>query len=608
MPTNSLDIHDPKAFSHWLRNELHDNFSITPYENRIPDDLRGIKGIYFWFMKEAGYEELSKHINVSQIVPVQQRQIDGETYHLVYLGTAGMGKNGGSDLLERLKWHILDKHSNSSVCSGALSTLRQGLGALLADDLITPSTEDAVNQFMKSFMRVLWVSYKEKENSINENEFALIQTFRPLLNIRNNPNALAKESNNPTKEYKQRRLKIIASSRKRLNCGNEKESKMSSGMPPSEINIRYKEQIISSKGKCTEFSVYKNQSIAEVVRGIPGLPAGKVNISMFDAVNNGHQIFPTWKKTGAGKQNIYTYYSNTGGTGKRYELIKRYMEQNNIDEIIVKVCDAQEAASENLEPSLDEIVGEFDNLFDNLLDEAPEENKSTNQVVSEFDDLAPTTKEIVDKITTRYMTLKSQIYLIPCCKAKAPGGNQVSVLQNLSFNELLYSCRKKILTMYNNAGNPPLNWEECLPAVDRYNGTIYTPAVKALINANPDKFLIVSALFGIIKPKDLIPNYDLTMGATLMGNTVASYWKNNYSDCIACILNKVLSTIKRDNLKINFVHLLSKEYQKAFCDFTVNQPPALNFIPQLVHAPDRAAVINFDNWGHWKAPFLITHI
>lgn len=603
MPSNSLNRQSPQSFSQWLPNELQDEASLVPHETDIPNQLQGVKGIYFWYMQVTGYEALSKFIRVSQIESVQLRKIDSENYHLVYIGTAGMGKNGGSDLFERLKWHIQDKHSNSAICSGALSTLRQGLGALLADDLITPSTEDAVNQFMKSFMRVFWVSYKEEENSINEDEFTLIQTLRPLLNIRNNPNALANASDNPTKNYKQRRLRIIGSSRKRLNCGNEQESKMSRGMPSSEINFRYKEQIGSSKGKCIEFSVYRNQSIAEVVRGIPGLPTGKVNISMFDAANNQRQVFPTWKKTGTGKQNIYTYFSNTGGGDKRYKLIKRYMELNNIDEIIVKVCDANETVSENLEPSLDEAIKEFDVLMSQALDDS----KNTSQVVSDFDDQAQNTKEIIKKITTRFINLKSQIYLIPCCAAKEPDGNTVSALQNLSFNELLYSCRKKILTMYNNAGNPPLNWKKCLPAVNRYNGIVYRPDVQALITANPDKFLIVSALFGIIKPTDLIPDYNLTMTTIFNGNTVADYWRDNYSDCIACILNKVLSTIKRDNPEISFVHLLSNEYQKAFCGFTNNQrPPALNYIPQLVLPPNPVS-IDFDNWGHWKPNYLITH-
>lgn len=338
MATNKLNIHDPNMFSDWLKNELHDNLSISPHIDRIPDDLRGVKGIYFWFMKESGYQELSKYIRVSSMEPLQARAIEGDVYHLVYIGTAGMGKNGGSDLLERLKWHIEDKHTNSAVCSGALSTLRQGLGALLSDDLIQISTEDTVNEFMKYFMRVFWVSYSENENLINDDEFSLIQHLKPLLNIRNNPNALSKASNNPTRLYKQRRIEIINSSRKRLNCSNELESKMSNSLPPSEINSRFKERVILLKENCIEFSVYQNESIADVVRGIPGLPTGKVTISMFDAMDMGLQIYPSWIRTGSGNQNIYTYFSNTGGPDRRFKLIRKYMIEHNIQEMIVRVC------------------------------------------------------------------------------------------------------------------------------------------------------------------------------------------------------------------------------------------------------------------------------
>ncbi|GIL21898.1 MAG: hypothetical protein BroJett042_04110 [Bacteroidota bacterium] len=602
MPNNSLNISEPNTFSNWLQGELQEDSSITPHLNLIPDNLNGIKGIYFWFMKTTGYDI----INASALNDVQEKQINGDNYHLVYIGTAGMGKNGGSDLLERLKWHIYDKHTQPAVCSGALSTLRQGLGALLSDDLILPDTQEKVNQFMKSFMRVYWVSYKGNENDIDVNEFALIQNLRPLLNIRNNPNALTNATANPTRNYKLRRVSVIATSRTRLNCLKESEAKMNKTTPTSEFNSRYKEQIISSNEKCIEFSVHKNQSIAEVVRGIPGLPEGKVSIAMYNAADLTQQIFPSWKKTGSGKQNIYTYFSNTGGSAKRYQLIQNYMVQKNIDEIIVKVCEVSQAPLEKSLPSSNLTINELDRLMNDVVGGTA----SANQVETSLKDIPPDSTEIIKKITTRYMTLKSKnhpIHIITCSARKNPGGNQPSALVNLSFNETLFSCRETLLNMYLAAGNPPLNWDECLPAVNRYNGIIYTPAVRGLMMANPGKILIVSALFGIIKPMDLIPNYDLSMDSILLGIRVNDFWRDAYNNCEKCVLNKVLNQINVKKTNDTFVHLLSKSYQKAFCGFTNLGPPALNYIPNLVLPPNPAGII-FDNYGHWKVGYLTAHI
>lgn len=169
------------------------------------------KGIYFWFMPSEAYNKLSKYVAILPTVPVYQKVIKGILHDLVYIGTAGTGKNGNSNLNERLKWHICTKHSESAIRSGTLSTLRAGLGALLADDLILPNTETEVNKFMCDYMKLCWVAYGDNDNkAINNDEFILISELLPLLNIKNNPYK--------NRVYGDRRRSIIRNSKGRLDC------------------------------------------------------------------------------------------------------------------------------------------------------------------------------------------------------------------------------------------------------------------------------------------------------------------------------------------------------------------------------------------------------
>ena len=158
-------------------------------------------------MKTDGYKELSKFITINSIEPRYSKTIDGVQYDLVYLGTSGTGKQGKSTIYHRLKWHIEQKHHEKTICQkqSALSTLRTGLGSLLSIDLILTNTENLVNTFMEDFLKVFWIEYSDKKSLIDNDEKVLIKVLRPLLNLKNNPNALKKVENNSTKLYKHRR-------------------------------------------------------------------------------------------------------------------------------------------------------------------------------------------------------------------------------------------------------------------------------------------------------------------------------------------------------------------------------------------------------------------
>ena len=141
MPTRNLTPQNNFDFiSQWLNENLNENNSLIPHLDTISENLTS-KGIYFWFMHHDGYKKLSDFVDIKPIDPKYSLNIESKDYDLVYLGTSGTGKKGNSNLKERLEWHINQHHDNGHICHGTLSTLRAGLGALLADDLIYPQKQ-----------------------------------------------------------------------------------------------------------------------------------------------------------------------------------------------------------------------------------------------------------------------------------------------------------------------------------------------------------------------------------------------------------------------------------------------------------------------------------
>jgi hypothetical protein len=78
-----------------------------------------------------------------------------------------------------------------------------------------------------------------------------------------------------------------------------------------------------------------------------------------------------------------------------------------------------------------------------------------------------------------------------------------------------------------------------LPAWQRYRGRIYVPVAEAswqnyLQNRNRVRVLIMSGLYGLIEPEELIQNYDVHLTDTHIdsGNSVSSMWTELYTECI----------------------------------------------------------------------------
>lgn len=134
-------------------------------------------------------------------------------------------------------------------------------------------------------------------------------------------------------------------------------------------------------------------------------------------------------------------------------------------------------------------------------------------------------------------------FIIPCTRTKNNPLDyiecQPSMLENLSFNEELNEIRQNLIQ----ETYPAINWNYCLPAWKLYAGRLYVPVIEENWVKNAD-IKIVSALFGIIRHTDLIPNYDLNI------NKVYAFWRN---------VN--LNIFIDEN---NDIDLLSGNYRRAF--------------------------------------------
>jgi hypothetical protein len=335
---------DFNQLSTWLNQNLTEKNSIIPHTNTIPKIYS--KGIYFWFMHPEGYKALSKFVIIEPITTRYTKEIDSVKYDLVYLGTTGTGKAGNSNLTIRLNWHINQEHRESTICQkeSALSTLRTGLGGLLSEDLITPNTESLINTFMITYLKVFWIEYPNNKQLIDSAEETLIKIIRPLLNIKNNPNAKINALNNPTKTYKLRRGLVESNTKYRLGFENKELKNKNTAVTLKPKTSNETENSSISKNDCVEFRVLQNQSIAVLAGDKRNLPVGVCTIEIINPVNgqylyiqkNGNPI-----RTIRTRLRTVSEYFNAQDTTVglyKWQVVQNEMINDGIKEIIVRVC------------------------------------------------------------------------------------------------------------------------------------------------------------------------------------------------------------------------------------------------------------------------------
>jgi cytoplasmic iron level regulating protein YaaA (DUF328/UPF0246 family) len=141
------------------------------------------------------------------------------------------------------------------------------------------------------------------------------------------------------------------------------------------------------------------------------------------------------------------------------------------------------------------------------------------------------------------------IFLLPPSETKEPGGKKMPKV--LSFKDLDKTrkfLQQALIEICNNPSlaakalklgpkqlgeikvNLELSNPKCLPALDRYTGTLYDAlkegGVTAAMRARAGKSVFIqSSLFGLISAGDEIPNYRLSAGSKLPGVNLKKLWQ-----------------------------------------------------------------------------------
>ncbi len=132
-------------------------------------------GIYRWWFELDMAMPLLDKICFSDIKKLHSKDIDGKRYVALYFGIS-------NDMNARAKWHICQKHSQSQVKHGTLSTLRQTLSALLEIDM-TKSMQE-VNKLIDT---CYWEwDYVANPKEIEIKEIKLNTKYAYPLNIQEN--------------------------------------------------------------------------------------------------------------------------------------------------------------------------------------------------------------------------------------------------------------------------------------------------------------------------------------------------------------------------------------------------------------------------------------
>lgn len=142
-------------------------------------------GYYKWYAELDDLKFLLEKLDLSfDSIPSDQWDIEDGLY-CIYLGIAK------KSLRERLNWHVNDKHTLNAVKSGALSTLRQSLSAVLFSD---ESNENGTNAFIDKltihyyYFENLKPESDESKKQIESQETTLINGYLYILNGAKNHN------------------------------------------------------------------------------------------------------------------------------------------------------------------------------------------------------------------------------------------------------------------------------------------------------------------------------------------------------------------------------------------------------------------------------------
>lgn len=142
-------------------------------------------------------------------------------------------------------------------------------------------------------------------------------------------------------------------------------------------------------------------------------------------------------------------------------------------------------------------------------------------------------------------------YFISCSGEKACVSREKTKASNIeSLNAFpdLDDARKELIHLL----GLQLNWDQTLPAYKLYNGRVFKKISCENWTKGSTSVVIVSALFGLIKHDEFIPDYNLIMTDKIpeTNELISTFWRNK--------------NISRFVSKETDIDLLFSKYRKAF--------------------------------------------
>ena len=184
-PLNSTDNFE--TIENWLDGTLTDTNSFTPNRDAIHQVLS--KGIYFWFMKPAGYQMLSNYLPIQALPTKYSKEINEEQFDLVYLEEIYKAEK---TITKTLNWHIDNVNDINDLKKS--SPLRKVIGALFSDDLLEANIQKKVSNFICENLMFFWISgFDCEDNKIINTASILKSHFFPLFNKNDTSTGISKE-------------------------------------------------------------------------------------------------------------------------------------------------------------------------------------------------------------------------------------------------------------------------------------------------------------------------------------------------------------------------------------------------------------------------------
>ena len=150
--------------------------SVAELTNDNFEKVEACPGIYTWWFQESCVDKLLEQLGAVEKKRIQQCTIGGSKYYALYFGIA-------KSCRQRARWHMAQRHTQSSVQSGYLSTLRQTLSALLGYDMT--KAEKKVNDFIGENCYWQWEYTATREEAEDREQHELRTNYYPL-NIQGN--------------------------------------------------------------------------------------------------------------------------------------------------------------------------------------------------------------------------------------------------------------------------------------------------------------------------------------------------------------------------------------------------------------------------------------